>query len=235
MKPGTNTLFVNEIGEDSYEEVDNVVKGGNYGWPTVEGPSNDLRYIPPIYSYAHNGASASITGGLFYTGTSLGSQYTGKYFFADYNQDFIRVLDPATGQATTFATGADRPIDLSTDSKGNLYYASILDATFNSNNRSVYKISYVGTANRNPSAVASADVNSGLTTLTVHFSALGSSDPDGDPITYSWNFGDGTPAAAGRDVVHDYTVAGTYQAVVTVSDNRGVRQVRLRLRSSPAT
>ncbi len=75
-------------------------------------------------------------------------------------------------------------------------------------------------ANRNPSAAISANPTSGTAPLTVSFSGSGSSDPDGDALTYSWNFGDGQ-TGNGLSTSHAYTVAGTYTAVLTVTDGRG--------------
>ena len=57
----------------------------------------------------------------------------------------------------------------------------------------------------------------GPTPLTVNFSSAGSSDPEGQPLTYSWNFGDGTTSTQANPS-HTYTVAGPYQARLTVSD-----------------
>lgn len=55
---------------------------------------------------------------------------------------------------------------------------------------------------------------------TVRFSADGSTDPDGDPLTYRWRLGDGT-RAQGADVAHTYQAPGVYQVTVTVRDGRG--------------
>jgi len=55
----------------------------------------------------------------------------------------------------------------------------------------------------------------------VTFDGSGSSDPDGDTLTYEWDFGDGSPKATGRIVQHTYTQAGTYNATLTVRDGRG--------------
>jgi parallel beta-helix repeat protein len=58
----------------------------------------------------------------------------------------------------------------------------------------------------------------GRTHRTFRFVAAGSVDPDGDPITYSWEFGDGTASAAGYRVSHAYAAPGRYAVTLTVSD-----------------
>lgn len=71
--------------------------------------------------------------------------------------------------------------------------------------------------NSAPNAVASASPTSGTVPFTVSFSASGSSDPDGDALTYNWSFGDGS-SASGVSVSHTYNTTGNYTATVTVSD-----------------
>jgi PKD repeat protein len=61
---------------------------------------------------------------------------------------------------------------------------------------------------------------SGFVGIPVQFDGSGSSDPDGDPITFSWQFGDGS-SGSGVNPVHAYSSAGTYTVTPTVSDNRG--------------
>ena len=65
--------------------------------------------------------------------------------------------------------------------------------------------------------IASANPTSGTRPLAVSFSSAGSNDPEGQPITYSWDFGDGTSSTASNPV-HTYTQAGQYVARLTVSD-----------------
>ena len=74
--------------------------------------------------------------------------------------------------------------------------------------------------NRPPTAVAVAQPLTGTAPLTVSFSGAGSSDPDGDPLTFAWSFGDGLQAA-GATVSHTYSAAGSFTATLTVSDGRG--------------
>ncbi|GAA3170486.1 ThuA domain-containing protein [Nonomuraea salmonea] len=71
-----------------------------------------------------------------------------------------------------------------------------------------------------PLAKASASPDSGTAPLTVAFSSAGSSDPDGDAITFAWDFGDGATSAAANPS-HTYTANGTYTARLTVRDTGG--------------
>ena len=85
----TGQLFAGDVGQDDYEEVDIVKKGGNYGWRIREGlhpkhpddptPKN---LIDPIIDYPHS-EGISITGGFVYRGTAIPALY-GKYVFADW-------------------------------------------------------------------------------------------------------------------------------------------------------
>ncbi|MFP5081319.1 PQQ-dependent sugar dehydrogenase [Pedobacter sp. JCM 36344] len=83
-------LFVGDVGQDTWEEVDIIKKGGNYGWRLVEGnhcynPATgcDIKgIIKPIAEYNHR-EGVSITGGYVYNGKSI-PVLKGKYFFADW-------------------------------------------------------------------------------------------------------------------------------------------------------
>jgi PKD repeat protein len=77
-----------------------------------------------------------------------------------------------------------------------------------------------GDVNTPPNAVASGAPLSGDYPLNVQFSAAGSNDPDGTIAGYAWTFGDGT-SGSGQSVSHVYSGAGSYQAVLTVTDNEG--------------
>ena len=84
-------------------------------------------YVDPIFAYAYGqGGDCSITGGAFYNPTPLQfpPEYEGDYFFADFCSGWIRTLEPTTGEASGFATGLERPIDLEVSEAGELYYLS---------------------------------------------------------------------------------------------------------------
>jgi PKD repeat protein len=75
-----------------------------------------------------------------------------------------------------------------------------------------------GTNNIPVISSATADKTNGIASLPVNFTAA-ATDADSDPLTYSWDFGDGA-TGNGATATHTYTTAGTYTAKVTVSDGK---------------
>jgi glucose/arabinose dehydrogenase len=126
--PGSATMYVNDVGEDTWEEVDRVAKRANYGWRLYEGPEDDPAYTDPEFAYGHDGDVAttgcSITGGAFSRGAAFPDDYLGDYFFADFCNGWIRSYDEGTGQASGFLTGASSIVDVAFGSDGRLYYLS---------------------------------------------------------------------------------------------------------------
>src|SRR3954471_3896285 len=128
FQPGTGRMFINDVGENTWEEIDDGIAGSNYGWPTTEGPTSDPRFRGPIFSYGHGSSSTTgcaITGGAFYNPPSarFPASYVGDYFFADFCSGWIRKLDPGNGNSVAdFASGAASPVDLLVGSDGFLYY-----------------------------------------------------------------------------------------------------------------
>jgi PKD repeat protein len=74
-----------------------------------------------------------------------------------------------------------------------------------------------------PVAVISATSNDGQAPLSIDFSANNSYDPEGGPLTYSWNLGDGSPAASGLYPSHIYTALGHLNVRLTVTDMAGLQ------------
>ena len=90
-------------------------------------------------------------------------------------------------------------------------------------------------ADEPPIAMASVDVTAGKVPLTVNFSSAGSYDPDGSISGYAWDFGDGSAIVNSADASHQYTVAGKYIAILTVTDDQGLTataQLNIRARKS---
>jgi cytochrome c len=112
-----------------------------------------------------------------------------------------------------------QPMDMEFGPDGALYVLDYGTGFFGGDaNSALYRVDYVQ-GGRRPIAEASADrTSTSGNTLTVQFSSDGSRDPDGEPISYSWDFGDG---ATGTDPnpTHTYTAVGTYQVRLTVTDS----------------
>ncbi len=122
-------MFINDVGQTTWEEINDGIAGSNYGWSICEGacspPSANFR--DPLFQYGHGTSSTTgcaITGSAFYNPTTVNfpSDYVGKYFYAEFCSGWIRRFDPAAGTATAFATGIANPVDLIVTTDGSLYY-----------------------------------------------------------------------------------------------------------------
>jgi len=98
-----STLWVADVGQGSWEEIDTVQNGKNYGWSYMEGfhvydtttrcgDYHQATLTPPIWEYGHGGGRCSITGGFVYRGADI-PQLTGKYVYGDYCSADIWTLD----------------------------------------------------------------------------------------------------------------------------------------------
>ena len=124
-------MFVTDVGENTWEEINQGRRGANYGWPIHEGPETDPLYTPPLFAYRHGSTATtgcSITGGAFYDPQhrQFPTGYVGDYFFADLCTGWIRRYDPVTDAATAFAPEPNDqfPVDLEVGSGGSLYVLS---------------------------------------------------------------------------------------------------------------
>jgi len=86
----TGDLWAGDVGQNRYEEIDLIVRGGNYGWKLREGfhpfepqapQTGDVLIDPLVEYFRHEGLS--VTGGRVYRGTRL-PEYQGAYFYGDY-------------------------------------------------------------------------------------------------------------------------------------------------------
>jgi glucose/arabinose dehydrogenase len=127
FQPGTGRMFINDVGQNTTEEIDDGIAGSNYGWPNTEGPTTNPAYRSPIFFYGHGTSDTTgcaITGGVFYNPETeqFPDSYLGRYFFADYCSGWIRLFNPATGTASGFASDIPSPVDLQVATDGSLYY-----------------------------------------------------------------------------------------------------------------
>jgi glucose/arabinose dehydrogenase/outer membrane protein assembly factor BamB len=236
MDPGAlgTRFFINDVGQSAWEEIDLGQKGADYGWNCREGAHANPEagatcspappaMVDPIFEYPHAAGCGSITGGDFLPSGSWPATFDGSYFYSDYNCGTIYKLVPngAGGYtSTSFATGlgTSSAVHLEFGPAGTgqvgLYYTNYAGGG------QVRVITFVGTGNRSPHAVIGASPLSGSSPLLVTFDGTGSSDPDGDTLTYLWSFGDGTPDGQTSTVTttHTYAANGTYTAVLRTRD-----------------
>jgi glucose/arabinose dehydrogenase/PKD repeat protein len=193
--------------------------------------------LAPYYAYNHSACvvsysgcrtgGSSITGVAFYQGGSYPAQYNGALFFADHTRNEIWAMLagtnglPDTARLQSFvgvdAMGgaAGHPVDLKIGPGGDLFYVDMEGGT-------VHRITFTA-ANQPPTAVSAASPSNGPVPLTVSFDGTGSSDPEGRPLSYSWDLnGDGTFGdATGSTASYTYTAAGVYHPSLRVTDDQG--------------
>ena len=234
LRPGGG-LVVGDVGWDQKEEVDLVPAAGgqSYGWPCYEGTIRTPGYsnlaecqaeynrpagthLGPTIDYQHNG-SRSVMGGPEYHGAEYPAGYRNSIFYADYSGRFVRRLVPQGGGY------GDEPfaeswagVALEEAPTGDLVVVD--PGAFGDGQGAVRRIAY-SPGNGTPVARVQATPTSGPAPLTVSFDARTSSDPDGDALSYRWDFGDGD-SATGPAPSHTYA-SGDYTAEVTVDDGRG--------------
>jgi glucose/arabinose dehydrogenase/PKD repeat protein len=224
---------INDVGGREWEEIDAGRAGADYGWNVREGhcaagSRTDCGPPPvgmtnPIHDYGHGTGCGSITGAAFVPDGSFSPNHDNAYLFGDYVCNKIFALTPTAegGFASSeFASelGPGGPIAMTFGPYGGgkaLYYT-----TFDGGGQ-VRRISFTD-GNRLPIAVAEGNPNNWSESLTINLTGANSSDPDGDPLTYEWDFtSDGTVDATGATAVHTYASPGKYTATLRVRDDRG--------------
>ena len=231
LDPRSGVPHLGDVGWATTEEVDTLTPGANAGWPCYEGMARTTfasygvcraLYAAgsarmPILTYPHAGHGASVVGGVHYTGTTYPPLYRSSFFYGDYTRQELWTLATDTAGRLTrrpesagFATGAGGPVAFHAGPNGDITYADILGGRVR---RLVF------TAGNRPPAARLTTVTDAAT-RQVTFSAADSFDLDGDGMTYQWDFGDGTSAAAQR-VTHGYATGDPAQVTLTVRDTLG--------------
>jgi glucose/arabinose dehydrogenase len=168
----TGRMFIDDTGEDTWEEINDGKKGANYGWPICEGPCQPPMpgFTDPLYAYNHGNTATqedtlgcAITGGAFYEPVSpqFPSNYFGKYFFIDWCKAWIHILDPATGAVSGFATEiCNTPSNtavITVSPDGALYFMRVFDD--NADFGAIFKITWAPPTGTQPQASISASPN----------------------------------------------------------------------------
>ncbi len=220
VQPGTGRIYANDVGQAAWEEVNEIVKGGNYGWPDTEGYTTDPRFKSPVYAYAHGTGpdqGFAIVGGVFYNPAQqqFPSDFVGKYLFSDYSAGWIRRLDPATKQTSSFAVLDLLPVDLDVGGDGSLYILA-------SKTNSVERVRY--TASQGPSIATHPESQTITVGQPVTFTVTANGTA---PLTYQWQ-------RNGADI-SGATSASYHINAVAMSDNGAQFRVRVQNNSGTVT
>lgn len=127
----TNTLWAGDVGQNKREEIDIIVKGGNYGWRRKESidcykpnkDCNDSVFIDPILDMPQANGEHSITGGFVYRGKKWPALH-GKYIFGDYVSGRIFAFETKDGKAVRneiLAQGVSAISSFGVDAENELY------------------------------------------------------------------------------------------------------------------
>jgi len=237
--------------KDALTSGDNTVYNPCDGSPIVSGNPVRFSHYPPAIDWNHSAVSARVPvfGSVTYTPEEIGSpqsdvigtpfsgfcssggcwyrydkypaQYKNTYFFADLSGSWIKNMQVQftnrVKAISDFSTGFGAVIQISESPKDSLLY--IIDM----GGDAIRRLDYGG--NRNPVVEMSADLYYAPSPFNVNFTGHTSYDPDGDAITYSWDFGDGSPLSTAADPSHSFSApdANPHKFVVklTVTDING--------------
>jgi len=173
----------------------------------------------PVYRYDETLASDRKWPAYWDGKAIFGEWNTDKLFSMQLNEDGSQLVD-INQILTSFSF--KKPMDMKYGPDGALYLIE-WGSGFGGDNQDsgVYRIDYVR-GNRSPIAQATADKTSGTAPLTVRFSSEGSRDPDGNPVTFAWDFdGNGTVDSTEANPQYTYPANGNFSATLTVTGSNG--------------
>ncbi len=158
VRPGTNELYVTDVG-GRYEEINVVTAGSDMGWPSYDHGPNGNGCVSPIHYYQR-----SCVCGAAFAPANWPAEWRNKFFFADFVQGWVRVLNPEKpDEYTTFAEGLRRPVDMRFGPDGKLYIlvrnAWVLDRLLTPGTGSLIAVQYTGTAKNTAPAVATEEAD----------------------------------------------------------------------------
>lgn len=147
IRPGTNVVYLGDVGWDTMEEISVARSGANLGWPCYEALIRGRGYedkpicrdlyekppanlTPPLVAWRSGDVPSAATGGVFYTGSTYPAQLHGAYFYADYGEGFIRYVYVDENDELVsgpFDLGpAEVLVDLELGPDGSLWYVSLV-------------------------------------------------------------------------------------------------------------
>jgi hypothetical protein len=196
FKPGTSTLYINDVGQSTWEEINDVQRGKNYGWPNKEGNTSDTTYTNPgLHVHAlpqRHGHHARARGHHRWACSTQRASFPRRTRASTSSatrcvRSFV-LFDPATKTAHRLPHERDRHTGRARLRRRAGRHAVDALGPAATSAGSVRR-------QRQPRAERRCDPRTktaGGLPLTINFSGANSADPDADALSYSWNFGDGS-------------------------------------------
>ncbi len=243
----TTRFFINDVGQNAWEEIDEGKKGADYGWNVREGhcangSTQNCGAPPagmtnPVFDYGRGEGCNSITGGAFVPNGVWPAEYNDAYLYGDYACNRIFTLTPQSSGGFTRSPFSDQVgavIHMGFGPYGStqaLYYTTFSDLEGRGAGQ-VRRITYKGAANQAPVARLSVTPAYGSAPLLVTFNAAASSDPENDTLSYIWDFGEGQPptTTTTSSTTHVYQNNGVYTAKLIVRDSKGAASEAISVR-----
>ena len=229
----TGDVYMGEVTDGGPEEINVMRADGstilNYGWPYYEDNiRTNYGTVPPNFQYerafialphTNAGGGDAILGGAVFRGDAYPDVYDGRYFFANFNQGIIYTADSQTGAYQQFGNAGDYNgvVDMQLGPDGHIWIMNLFTGQIErlvSNNP--------GNSNTDPIAVVTASTTAGAGPLVATLDASGSTDADGNTLSYAWDFdSDGIIDAVGAVVTHLWTTPGRSTVSLLVYDGQG--------------
>ena len=225
--------------------------GKNYGWPTKEGPctrsslvdcpvSDDPKEVEPFHYYAHRDIKEGgcVTGGVFVPEGIWPDEY--KYLFIDFV--FLEVYNliespdlecrtcsppvPGYKNETFYKSPQEEGEHVNNARMTDLFFGpykntqALYIIKYGSLD-TVIRIRYTGSVDQQPTALFTVDGDNFLAGESIQFDGSQSSDPEGDSLSFKWDFGDDDSSSDLESPSHAYSESGGYSVTLVVTDTAG--------------
>lgn len=246
MDPNTKSsvfFHVGDVGAATWEEISvggSDHRKANYGWPTMEGPCvlgdkkdcpQPSQFLDPFYYYQHTKLEegGAVTGSVFVPDGLWPSDY--KFLFIDFIfgriYNLIKVDSRSCRSCTPPVPGYRNETFHVLEDMVDMFFgpykgtSALYIVSRTQTAKKIQRIRFTGSSNKSPVAKIVVSDTTASVGQVISFDGSSSYDPDGDSLTYRWNFGDSTSVSTAKKTTHVYTGRGVFDVKFTVTDTKG--------------